>query len=104
MQYATYWGDMHAQFNLTRMRGEIQAADPGLDPVTVRDRCQAALRQSFDSAREYLDFFPIVYYPAYYERTLQGLAAETVGMRSFRPWRRSTRYTARRKDAILPFP
>ena len=70
---------MHAQFDLTTLRREFESpehrspADDGL--------CEAFLRESFESAKEYLDFFPIVFYPAFFYRTPEGLNTETVGMK-----------------------
>lgn len=60
-----YWGDMHTQFK------------PQWCPIEWPD----FLEQSFVSARQYLDFFPIVYYPAVYYNTPEGLMVESVGWR-----------------------
>ncbi len=61
-----YWGDMHAQFK------------PQWQPD---GNWEATLRRSFTDAGEHLDFFPIVYYPAHFYNTPEGLHVETVGMR-----------------------
>lgn len=61
-----YWGDMHAQFK------------PQWQPD---GDWEAVLRRAFESARDTLDFFPIVYYPAFFYNTPEGLHVETVGMR-----------------------
>lgn len=39
------------------------------------------LEKSFEAARDYLDFFPIVYYPAFFYATKEGLQVETVGFK-----------------------
>lgn len=59
-----YWGDMHAQFK------------PQWQP---EDDWERILRRAFECARNTLDFFPIVYYPAYFYHTPEGLHVETVG-------------------------
>jgi hypothetical protein len=61
-----YWGDMHAQFK------------PQWQPD---GDWEAVLRRAFESARGHLDFFPMVYYPASFYKTPEGLHVETVGMR-----------------------
>ena len=61
-----YWGDMHAQFK------------PQWQP---HGDWEAILRRAFESARGHLDFFPIVYYPAFFYKTPEGLHVESVGMR-----------------------
>ena len=61
-----YWGDMHAQFKPQWQPGR---------------NWEQALRQAFDNARSHLDFFPIVYYPAFFYKTPEGLHVESVGMR-----------------------
>ncbi|MFQ5808219.1 MAG: DUF3604 domain-containing protein [Armatimonadota bacterium] len=61
-----YWGDMHAQFK--------PQWQPGRD-------WEKALRDAFENARSHLDFFPIVYYPAFFYKTPEGLHVESVGMR-----------------------
>jgi hypothetical protein len=61
-----YWGDMHAQFK------------PQWQP---QGDWEAILRQAFESAQGHLDFFPIVYYPAFFYKTPEGLHVESVGMR-----------------------
>ena len=60
-----YWGDMHTQFK----------------PQWAPGDWGEFLEQSFQSARDYLDFFPIVYYPAVYYETPEGLRVETIGWR-----------------------
>ncbi|MGC9317227.1 MAG: DUF3604 domain-containing protein, partial [Armatimonadota bacterium] len=51
--------------------------------------CEAFVRQAFEGAREYLDFFPIVYYPAHFIRNEQGFRSETVGYKDYyaKDWR-----------------
>jgi len=61
-----YWGDMHAQFK--------PQWQPGRD-------WEKSLREAFENARSHLDFFPIVYYPAFFYKTPEGLHVESVGMR-----------------------
>lgn len=61
-----YWGDMHAQFK------------PQWQP---HGDWEKTLRQAFEAARSHLDFFPIVYYPAFFYKTPEGLHVESVGMR-----------------------
>ena len=61
-----YWGDMHAQFK------------PQWQP---KGDWEATLRRAFESARGHLDFFPMVYYPAFFYNTPEGLHVESVGMR-----------------------
>ena len=61
-----YWGDMHAQFK------------PQWQP---EGDWEAVLRRAFESARGHLDFFPMVYYPAFFYKTPEGLHVESVGMR-----------------------
>jgi hypothetical protein len=61
-----YWGDMHAQFKPQWLG---------------HDQWEQVLRRAFESAREYLDFLPIVYYPAYFYNTPEGLHVESVGMK-----------------------
>ena len=61
-----YWGDMHAQFK------------PQWQP---EGDWEAVLRRAFESARDHLDFFPMVYYPAFFYKTPEGLHVESVGMR-----------------------
>jgi hypothetical protein len=68
MEYDVYWGDMHAQFYPSKSFGE------GWDEY---------LLTAFEEAREYVDFFPFVYYPAHYEETPEGLRTETVGWRDY---------------------
>jgi len=64
-EYNLYWGDMHAQFR----------------PQWTKMDWEEFLERSFRAARDYLDFFPIVYYPAIYYTTKEGLRVESVGMR-----------------------
>jgi hypothetical protein len=61
------WGDMHAQF---KPRAGQSLPD-----------WEQALRQALESGRRNLDFLPIVYYPAFFYTTPQGLRVESVGMR-----------------------
>ena len=61
-----YWGDMHAQFKPQWLG---------------HDQWEQVLRRAFESAREYLDILPIVYYPAYFYNTPEGLHVESVGMK-----------------------
>ncbi|MFO7947974.1 MAG: DUF3604 domain-containing protein [Armatimonadota bacterium] len=63
-----YWGDMHAQFQPSEHYGE------GWDTY---------VENAFIEAREYVDFFPFVYYPAHMYRTPEGLRVETVGWRDY---------------------
>ena len=64
-EYALYWGDMHAQFK----------------PQWTKMDWEEFLERSFRAAREYLDFFPIVYYPAIcYTTKENGPATEHAGM------------------------
>ena len=65
-QFNLYWGDMHTQFKPQWCRQ--------MDWDTF-------LHNSFKAARSYLDFFPIVYYPALYYDTPQGLRVESIGWR-----------------------
>jgi hypothetical protein len=64
-QYNLYWGDMHSMFK--RQWAKIP--------------WEEFLDRSFRAARDYLDFFPIVYYPANYYTTKEGLRVESVGWR-----------------------
>jgi len=60
-----YWGDMHTQFK----------------PQWTRRHWPTFLEDSFRYARDYLDFYAIVYYPAIYHFTDSGLKLESVGAR-----------------------
>ncbi|NOZ23973.1 MAG: DUF3604 domain-containing protein [Planctomycetes bacterium] len=64
-EFNLYWGDMHTQFK----------------PQWCKGDWDEFLEQSFRDAREYLDFYPIVYYPADYYNTKEGLKVESVGWR-----------------------
>jgi len=61
-----YWGDMHAQFK------------PQWQP---EGEWEAVLHRAFESALGHLDFFPMVYYPAFFYKTPEGLHVESVGHR-----------------------
>lgn len=61
-----YWGDMHAQFK------------PQWQP---EGDWEQVLRRAFESARGHIDIFPLVYYPAFFYNTPEGLHVESVGMR-----------------------
>ena len=76
VDYNLYWGDMHTQFKPQWRQGDWGEF----------------LEQSFAAARDYLDFYPIVYYPAVYYNTPEGLRTESVGWRDeFEPeWRTLT--------------
>jgi uncharacterized protein DUF3604 len=62
-----YFGDMHTQF------------EPGADES--QQEWEIRLRTALESARDYLDFLPIVFYPAFFSRLSGGLRTESVGMR-----------------------
>ena len=64
-EYNLYWGDMHTQFK----------------PQWCHGDWDEFLEQSFQDAQEYLDFYPIVYYPAEYYNTKEGLHVESIGWR-----------------------
>ncbi|MCD6359441.1 MAG: DUF3604 domain-containing protein [Armatimonadetes bacterium] len=83
MSLKTYWGDMHTQFNLAHMRLQTSGVDAVAEPPDDASDCEAFVRQAFEGAREYLDFFPIVYYPAHFYETPEGLKTESVGMRDY---------------------
>lgn len=86
MNWNIYWGDMHTQFNLAHMRLQAQGVDAVAEPPEGAVDCEAFVRQALEGAREYLDFLPIVYYPAHFYQLPQGLRTESVGMREyFRP-------------------
>jgi hypothetical protein len=68
MKHNIYWGDMHAQFQPSEHYG---------------DRWDEYVEDAFIEAREYVDFFPFIYYPAHMYRTDQGLRVETVGWRDY---------------------
>jgi len=69
-EYNIYWGDMHCQFK----------------PQWSRNEWDAFIERSFVAARDYLDFYPVVYYPAVYYHTEPGLKVESIGMRpEFQP-------------------
>ena len=80
-EYNLYWGDMHTQFK----------------PQWSKTDWDEFLVQSFESARGYLDFFPIVYYPAIYYVTKEGLKVESIGPRKeFEPeWAKITELVKR---------
>ncbi|MGD9496720.1 MAG: DUF3604 domain-containing protein [Armatimonadota bacterium] len=78
-----YWGDMHTQFNLAHMRLQAQGVDAVAEPPAGADDCEAFVRRAFEGARDYLDFFPIVYYPAHFVRNEQGFRSETVGWKDY---------------------
>ena len=80
---AIYWGDMHTQFNLAHMRLQAHGVDAVAEPPAGADDCEAFVRRAFEGAREYLDFFPIVYYPAHFTRNEQGFRSETVGWKDY---------------------
>jgi len=61
-----YWGDLHAQFK------------PQWQP---EGDWEQTLHRAFKAAGKHLDFFPIVYYPAFFYKTPEGLHVESVGMR-----------------------
>ncbi len=86
MGYNTYWGDMHTQFNLAHMRLQERGVDAVAEPPDDASDCEGFVRQAFEGASEYLDFFPIVYYPSHFYTTEPGLRTETIGMKDyFRP-------------------
>lgn len=79
-----YWGDMHTQFNLAHMRLQAQGVDAVAEPPGGEADCEGFVRRAFEGAREYLDFFPIVYYPAHFTRDPQtGFRSETVGWKDY---------------------
>ncbi len=57
MSLNTYWGDMHTQFNLAHMRLQTQGVDAVAEPPDDASDCEAFVRQAFEGAREYIDFF-----------------------------------------------
>ena len=65
MSYNLYWGDMHTQFL----------------PHSPSENWTAFVEQSFQSARDYLDFYPIAFYPAFHVKTSPDTHAETRGWR-----------------------
>jgi len=69
-----YWGDMHTQF------------EPGADESS--QDWEARLRLALESARDYVDFLPIVFYPAFFSRLPGGPCTESAGMRPqfIQPW------------------
>ncbi len=89
MPYNIYWGDMHTQFNLAHMRLQAKGVDAVAEPPDDLTDCEAFVRRAFEGAREYLDFFPIVYYPAHFTRDPStGFRSETVGWKDYyaRDW------------------
>jgi len=88
MGYSIYWGDMHTQFNLAHMRLQAQGVDAVAEPPEDAGECEAFVRRAFEGARDYLDFFPIVYYPAHFTSNEQGFRSETVGWKDYyaRDW------------------
>ncbi len=90
MAWNIYWGDMHAQFNLAHMRlQEAEGVDAVAEPPEEMADCESFVRRAFEGARDYLDFFPIVYYPAHFIRDREtGFRAETVGYKDYfaRDW------------------
>jgi hypothetical protein len=84
MPFNIYWGDMHTQFNLAHMRLQAQGVDAVAEPPDDLADCEQFVRRAFEGAREYIDFFPIVYYPAHFTRDPQtGFRSETVGWRDY---------------------
>ncbi len=85
MTYNIYWGDMHTQFNLAHMRmREAEGVDAVAEPPDDLGDCEQFVRRAFEGAREYIDFFPIVYYPAHFIRDPEtGFRAETVGWKDY---------------------
>ena len=77
---------MHTQFNLAHLRLQSRGVDAVAEPPADASDCEDYVRRAFESARDYLDFFPIAYYPAHYYDTGTGLQTESVGMKEyFRP-------------------
>jgi len=79
----TYWGCMHTQFNLAHMRLRSKGVDAVAEPPEDAGDVEGFVRQAFEGARDYLDFFPIVYYPAHFYDTGTGLKTESVGMKDY---------------------
>ena len=90
MSRSIYWGDMHTQFNLAHMRmQEADGVDAVAEPPDDLGDCETFVRRAFEGARDYLDFFPIVYYPAHFIRDSEtGFRTETVGPKHYfaRDW------------------
>ncbi len=84
MPYSIYWGDMHTQFNLAHMRLQAQGVDAVAEPPGGTNDCERFVRRAFEGAREYLDFFPIVYYPSHFTTDPKtGFRSESVGWRDY---------------------
>jgi len=83
MTHNTYWGCMHTQFNLAHMRLRAKGVDAVAEPPSDAGDVEGFVRQAFEGARDYLDFFPIVYYPAHFYDTGTGLKTESVGMKDY---------------------
>ncbi len=90
MSYNIYWGEMHTQFNLAHMRmQEAEGVDAVAEPPEDLGDCEQFVRRAFEGARDYIDFFPIVYYPAHFIRDPDtGFRSETVGPKDYfkRDW------------------
>ncbi len=84
MARTIYWGDMHTQFNLAHMRLQAEGVDAVAEPPEDAGESEAFVRRAFEGARDYLDFFPIVYYPAHFIRDPEaGFRSETVGWKDY---------------------
>ncbi len=74
MDYNIFWGDMHTQFH-SQKHLQFKNGFP------FGKSWQEFIEISIKEATRYLDFYPVIYYPAYPYTLPQGLTIESVGMK-----------------------
>ena len=71
--YNIYWGDMHCHY--------VPSKDfPKDNPLSTLSGWENFIEQSIKESIGYIDFLPVLYYPAYKYKSEMGLPEETMGM------------------------
>ncbi len=74
MGHSIFWGDMHTQFHSQK---HLQFKNGFPFGNSWREFIETSIKE----AKDYIDFYPLIYYPAYYYELKPGLMVETVGMK-----------------------
>jgi len=74
MDYNIFWGDMHTQFHSQK---HLQFKNGFPFGKSWREFIEISIKE----AKHYLDFYVVIYYPAYTYTLPQGLTVESVGMK-----------------------